>query len=96
VTDFRGIVRELIERNLGEVGASKICEQLGLNALDTELVYEILSKWKPGSTLEDIVAIAENYSDRPNIGRVIHACQVIAHEVAQISSLRRVRKDNMS
>jgi len=95
VTDFRGIVRELIERNLGEIGASKICKKFGLSATDTELVNELLSKWKPDYTLEDIVALAENYKDRPNISRVMHACEVIAREVAEISNLRRLCKGNM-
>ena len=95
MTDFGEIGRELIKRNLGEVRLGEICKQFGLSAADTELVNELFSKWKPDYTLEDIVALAENYTDRPNIGGVLRACAVIAREVAQISNLRRLHKDNM-
>ena len=40
------------------------------------------------------MAIAEDYRDRPNIGRVMHVCEVIAREVAEVSSLRRLHKGN--
>jgi len=49
VTDYGGIARELIKRHLGEAGITETCEQLGLSATDTELVYELLSKWKPAT-----------------------------------------------
>lgn len=86
MTDFRGIVRELIEHNLGEGRMTEMCKQFGLSVADEQLVGELLSKWKPDYTVEDIVAIAENYKDRPNIGRVMQVCEVIAPKWLRLAS----------
>ena len=94
MTDFEGIAREVIKHNLGEVRLDEICEQCGLSIADKELVNELLSKWKPDYTLAELVALSKNYKDRSNIDRVLHACELIAHEAAQVSELRRLHKDN--
>lgn len=101
------MVRELIKHNLGEVGATEICKQLDFNAADTELVYELLSEWKPDHTVEDIVAIAQGASltehelvkirqalERPTLPETISAMEDVLASLGYIRFGSNVPREN--
>ena len=85
---------DLIRRNLGEARCDEICQQFDLVAADRELMDELLTHLKPDHSVQDIAAMCETLSERPNLGRVIQALRVMAREAAQVSELRRLGRDN--
>lgn len=88
-TDYGEVAWELVRQNLGEARYEQVCQQFELSAADRELLGELMARWRPDCTLEDIVTLCQDYKGRPNIGRVMRTLEAIAREAAQISELRR-------
>jgi len=85
---------DLIRRYLGESALAEVCQHYGLDESDSELLMELISRWNPDATTQEHVALATEFADRPNLGKVMRALSLLARETAQESAYRGRPKTN--
>ncbi len=85
---------DLVRRCLGESAVEEVCQEFDLNEADAALLRDLLSRWDPEASTQEQLALATEFADRPNLGKVIRALSLLAREAAEASEHRWDRRDN--